>query len=102
MDIDKLIDAAAAAAVESAGTSSDDELAALLNHGKEARLHVWDAHYANKTERVRLAEKLAASSPEFQLAVAATERILADELAESRARIERIRAENPNLYKDYQ
>lgn len=101
MDIDKLIDAAARAAVEqSACTSSNDELAAVLEHGQSARSHVWDRHFASSSERRLLDQKLAGSTPEFQAAVAATERVLADELADDNARRARVRAENPNLFKE--
>lgn len=103
MNIDELVDAAARAAVESTtGTVTDGELAAVLKHGHEARLAVWDRHFAAPEERRRLDQKLATSSPEFQAAVAATERVLAEELAEDNARRTRVRAENPNLFKDYQ
>lgn len=99
MEIDKLIDAAARAAVEHTGSPSQDELAAVLQHGSAARLHLWERHYASTAERHRLDEKLAASAPEFQAAVAAVERVLADELADDNTRRERVRAENPNLFK---
>lgn len=99
MKIDDLIDAASRAAVEhTSGTLADSEVAAVLKHGSDARLHVWDRHYANADERRRLDQKLAASSPEFQAAVAATERVLAEELAADNARRARVRAENPALF----
>ncbi|PWJ84873.1 hypothetical protein C7441_104141 [Pseudaminobacter salicylatoxidans] len=100
-DISELIDAAARAAVEHNGTIADGELAAVLQHGSDARLHVWDRHYANADERRRLDQKLATSSPEFQSAVAAVERVLAEELADDNVRRARVRAENPGLFKEY-
>lgn len=98
MNISELIAAAAKAAEKPA---VDDELAAVLEHGNEARLHVWDRHYATAAGRRRLDEKLAASSPSFQAAVAATERILADELAADDARRAQIRVDNPTYFQDY-
>jgi len=87
MDVTELIDAAAKAAVEHNHSPSDDgELAVVLKHGSEARSHVWDRHYASPAERKRLDERLAASLPEFQAAVATVERVLADELADDNAR----------------
>ncbi len=71
-DVTELIDRLAAAAVEhQPSAATGDELAAVLKHGREARLHVWDRHYASAAERQRLDEKLASSTPEFQAAVAA-------------------------------
>lgn len=104
MDIDELIDAAARAAVEDPASAehATSEREALLEHGKEAKHHVWEMHYANTTMRVHLRKKLAASPPAFQAAVAAVENILADELAEDNKRRAAIRAEYPNLYKDYE
>ncbi len=100
-DTQSLIDQIARASVEAGGAVAGDyELAAVLTHGDEARQHVWDRHYANATLRVRLAERLAASTPEFQAAVAATERVLADELAADNERRARVRAENPDYFKD--
>lgn len=102
-DTNELLDRIARAAVEeNQNTASDGEVAAVLKHGSAARFHVWERHFAKADERQRLDEKLAASSPEFQAAVAATERVLAEELADSNARIARVRAEYPNLFKDYQ
>jgi hypothetical protein len=99
MNINELLDAAAQAAVEqNHSPSSDDELAVVLKHGSEARSHVWDRHYASPAERRGLDEKLAASSPKFQAAVATVERVLADELADDNARRARVRAENPKLF----
>lgn len=100
MDVKELIDAAARAAEGQASHPADGELAAVLNHGNGARLHVWDRHYANAAERRRLDEKLASSTPEFQVAVAATERVLADELAADNDRRTRVRAANPDYFKD--
>lgn len=97
-DIKDLL-ARAAAAAES--QPDDSAIAAVLKHGAEARAYVWDSHYASGAERARLDQKLAASTPDFQMAVAATERALAEELADSSARRARIRAENPNYFKDY-
>jgi hypothetical protein len=98
MDVTELIDAAAKAAVEHNHSPSDGELAAILKPGSEARSHVWDRHYGTPVERKRLDEKLAASPPEFQAAVATVERVMADELADDNARRARVRAENPNLF----
>jgi hypothetical protein len=99
MEITELIDAAAKAAVEHNHSPFDDgELAAILKPGSEARSHVWDRHYGTPVERKRLDEKLAASPPEFQAAVATVEHALADELADDNARRARVRAENPNLF----
>lgn len=70
-------------------------------HAAAARQHVWDRHYAEPAARALLAEKLATSTPEFQAAVAATERALAEELAEDNARRARVRAQNPTYFKDY-
>jgi hypothetical protein len=90
-----------ARAAEAAEAQPDDSaVAAVLKHGADARIYVWDAHFASGAERARLDEKLAASAPDFQLAVAATERALAEELADSSARRARIRAENPLYFKD--
>ncbi|UZX42348.1 hypothetical protein A6U84_03290 [Agrobacterium sp. 13-2099-1-2] len=97
MDIKDLITAAANAA---GAQEPHADIAALVEHAKEARQHVWDWHYAGTAERGRLAEKLAASPPEFQRAVAVTEKALAEELADSSARRARIRAENPSFFKD--
>lgn len=98
-NVTELLGRLAAAAVEQQPTvASKDELSAVLKHGSEARLHVWDRHYASPAERYRLDEKLAASAPEFQAAVAAAERILADELADDNARRARVRAEYPELF----
>lgn len=97
MDIKDLITAAANAA---GAQEPHADISALVEHGKEARQHVWDWHYAGTAERKRLAEKLTASTPEFQRAVAVTEKALAEELADSSARRARIRAENPSLFKD--
>lgn len=94
-DIDTLIERAAKAA-----SAIDDDPAALSTHGAGARQHVWDCHYAAPAERAHLAEKLAESSSEFRAAVAATEHVLADELAEDNARRARVRAENPSYFKD--
>lgn len=93
--IEQLFDRLAEATAE-----SDDyaELPPAL--AKEARLHVWDAHYANPDERARLDAHLAASSPEFQAAVAVTETALAEELAANNERRARVRRENPTYFKD--
>jgi hypothetical protein len=102
MEIDELIDAASRAAVEhTTGMVTDSEVAAVLKHGSDARVHVWDRHYANADERRRLDQKLTASPPEFQAAVAAVERVLAEDLAADNARRARVRAENPELFKEY-
>ena len=93
--IEALLDRLAEATAE-----SDDyaELPPAL--AREARLHVWDAHFTNTDERARLDEKLAASSPEFQAAVAVTETALAEELAADNERRARVRRENPSYFKD--
>lgn len=97
MDLNDLI----AAAANAAGAQEPHaDIAALVEHGKEARQHVWDWHYAGTAERARLAEKLAASTPEFQRAVSVTEKALAEELADDNARRARVRAENPTFFKD--
>jgi len=97
MDIKNLIAAAADAAVAHEPSA---DIMALVSHAKDARLYVWDFHYGNTADRERLSAKLAESSPEFQRAVAVTEKALAEELADSSARRARIRAENPTLFKD--
>jgi|GEM_PF-3650090 len=97
MDLKELISAAANAA---GAQSPSADISALVEHGKEARQHVWDWHYASTAERARLAEKLAAATPEFQRAVAVTEKALAEELTDDNARRDRIRAENPSIFKD--
>lgn len=97
MDLKDLITAAANAA---GAQEPHADITALVEHGKEARQHVWDWHYASTAERERLAQKLASSPPEFQRAVAVTEKALAEELADDNARRERIRAENPSFFKD--
>ncbi|QNQ40054.1 hypothetical protein [Brucella intermedia] len=93
--VEALLDQLAEATAE-----SDDyaELPPAL--AKDARLHVWDAHYANPDQRARLDAKLAASSPEFQAAVAVTETALAEELAANNERRARVRRENPSYFKD--
>ncbi|MDX3928694.1 MAG: hypothetical protein QHC90_23175 [Shinella sp.] len=97
-----LIDKLAAAAVEHQPVAANaDELAAVVKHGTEARLYVWNRHYATRAERVRLDQNLAQSSPEFQVAVKATERVLADELAADNERRARVHAENPDYFKEY-
>ena len=95
-NINDLIERAAAAA----SSGIDEDHASLATHGATARQFVWDRHYAARVERDRLVDKLAASSPEFRAAVAATEHVLADELAEDNARRARLRAENPSYFKD--
>ncbi|MBN7807268.1 hypothetical protein JZX86_18095 [Agrobacterium rosae] len=97
MSIQDLIKAAADAASQQ---SPAVDVVALVKHGFDARAHVWERHYASTPEREQLAEKLAASTPEFQLAVALTEKALADELADDNARRDRVRAENPSIFKD--
>ncbi|MVA71485.1 hypothetical protein GOZ81_10400 [Agrobacterium vitis] len=97
MSIKDLITAAANAAREQSPAA---DVVALVKHGAAARAHVWDRHYGSTAERERLATKLAASTPEFRAAVAATETALADELADDNARRARIRAENPTYFKD--
>lgn len=97
MSIQDLIAAAAEAAREQSPAA---DVVALVKHGAAARAHVWDWHYASAAERERLAEKLAASTTEFRAAVAATEKALAEDLADDNARRDRIRAENPSLFKD--
>ena len=97
MDLKDLI-TAAANAVEAQEPHAD--IKALVEHCKEARQHVKDRHYGNTAEREQLAQKLAASTPEFQRAVALTEIALAEELADDNARRARIRAENPSFFKD--
>lgn len=93
--VERLLDALA----EATGESDDfAELPPAL--AKDARLHVWDAHYATPDERARLDAKLAASSPEFQAAVAVTETALAEELAADNERRARVRRENPSYFKD--
>jgi hypothetical protein len=96
MEITELIDAAARAAVEHQPGDLPDHLAP----GSDARLYVWDRHYAGPSERRRLDEKLAAATPEFQKQVAAVEQHLADELADDNIRLANVRASNPELYKD--
>jgi len=90
-----------AAAAGTPGVASVDEYAALLKHGLDARVHVWDTFYADGKGRVQLNDKLAESSPSFQIAVAATKRALAEQLEDAAARRERVRAENPSLFKDW-
>lgn len=97
MSIKDLISAAADAASQQSPTA---DVEALVKHGAAARAHVWERHYASTPERERLAQKLAASTPEFQRAVAATEKALAEELADDNARRDRVRAENPSIFKD--
>lgn len=91
-DIIQLLAEAAQAAAEATAVPAE--------HATAARLHVWDQHYAGPAERTRLAEKLAAASPEFQAAVAATKRALAQDLADDNERRARCRAENPTYFKD--
>lgn len=97
MSIQDLIKAAADAASQQSPAAA---VLALVKHGAAARAHVWERHYASTAERERLAEKLAASPPEFRAAVAATETALAEELADDNARRDRVRAENPSIFKD--
>ncbi|WP_296038247.1 hypothetical protein [uncultured Agrobacterium sp.] len=97
MDIKELISAAANAA---GAQEPHADISALVEHGAGARAHVWDWHYASTAERVRLAQKLAAASADFQRAVAVTEKAMAEELADDNARRERVRAENPSILKD--
>lgn len=97
-----LIDELAAAAVEHQPVAaSADELAAVVKHGTEARLYVWNRHFATRAERVRLDQNLAESTPEFQAAVKATERVLAEELAADSERRARVHAENAEYFKEY-
>lgn len=98
MDIAKLIDAAARAAVEHEPT----DLPNHLKPGSEARNFVWDRHYAIDDTRRRLDAKLASATPEFRAAVTSVEQHLAEELAADNARRARVHAENPKLFKDYQ
>lgn len=93
--VEALLDRLAEATAES---DDYDELPPAL--AKEARLHVWDAHYANPDERARLDAQLAASTPEFQDAVAVIETALAEELADDNVRRARVRRENPDIFKD--
>lgn len=81
-------------------TEPDGNLLAVVKHGVAARQHVWDRHFATPAERARLAEKLTSAPPDFQAAVAATEHALSEELADSSARRARIRAENPQYFKE--
>lgn len=81
-------------------TQPDGDLLAVVKHAASARQFVWDQHYASSAERALLDERLAASPPDFQAAVAATERALSEELADSSARRARIRAENPQYFKE--
>lgn len=97
MSIKDLIMAAADVASRQSPAS---DVVALVKHGAAARAHVWERHYASTPERERLAEKLAASTTEFRAAVAATEKALAEELADDNARRDRVRAENPSIFKD--
>jgi len=94
-DINEILSRAVAAAEK---TQPGADVQALVKHGAEARAHVWDRHFASTSERECLAEKLAAASPEFQAAVAATENALADELAEDNLRRARVRAANPTHF----
>jgi malonyl CoA-acyl carrier protein transacylase len=96
-DIRDLLSRAAEAASK---TQPDSDLLAVVKHGDEARRHVWNKHYAAPAERLRLAEKLASASPDFQAAVAATENALAEEIADDNARRARVRANNPTYFKD--
>jgi hypothetical protein len=93
MDLKDLISAAANAAGAQAPHA---DIKVLVEHCKEARQHVKDWHYGNTVEREQLAQKLAASTPEFQRAVALTQEALAEELADDNVRRARIRAENPS------
>jgi hypothetical protein len=95
-NINALIERAATAAA----SATEEDPAFLATHGAAARQFVWDRHYAAPSERARLADKLAANSPEFRVAVAATEHVLADELADDNARRARVRADNPTFFKD--
>lgn len=97
MNVTELIDAAARAAVE----HQPDDLPDYLKPGSDAREFVFDRQYADKTGHRDLAKKLADSGPEFQAQVAAVEKYLAEELADNAQRIARVRAENPELFKDY-
>lgn len=97
MTIRDLIAAAADAASQQSPAA---DVLALVKHGAAARAYVWEQHYASTPERERLAEKLAASPPEFRAAVAATETALAEELADDNARRDRVRAQNPSIFKD--
>jgi hypothetical protein len=97
MSIKDLITAAADVARQQTPAA---DVMALVKHGADARAHVWDWHYASASERVRIANRLASSSPEFQRAVAVIEKALAEELAEDNARRDRVRAENPSFFKD--
>ncbi|NHT75086.1 hypothetical protein G8E10_04855 [Rhizobiaceae bacterium CRRU44] len=81
-------------------TQPNGDLLAVVKHAASARQFVWDQHYASSAERALLDERLAASAPEFQAAVAATERALSEELTDSSARRARIRAENPQYFKE--
>jgi len=102
MDLKDLISAAADAAEKDAASQQSPavDVEALKKHGLDARRHVWERHHANEYAREILAQKLAASTPEFQLAVALTEKILADELADDNVRRARALAENPSIIKD--
>lgn len=97
MSIKDLITAAADVARQQTPAA---DVVALVKHGAAARAHVWERHYASTPERERLAGKLAASTPEFRAAVEATETALAEELADDNARRDRVRAENPSIFKD--
>ncbi len=88
------------AVVVASQQSPASDVVALVKHGAAARAHVWERHYASTPERERLAEKLAESTTEFRAAVAATEKALAEELADDNARRDRVRAENPSIFKD--
>lgn len=99
--IENLIDSIAQASVENHPTSDvDEEMRALLEHGKDARIFVSDMRYGSTSERERLHAKLSESPPAFKSAVASVQRIFADEYAADDVRRARVRKENPHLFKD--
>lgn len=100
-DFKSLVDEISRLADEREPTAASDVVTLVMTHGKDARHHVWEYHYADNDHRRALEEKLRDSSPEFQKAVAIVENSMAEELAGDRERLRRIRAGNPEYYKDY-
>ncbi|WP_139384486.1 hypothetical protein [Bosea thiooxidans] len=100
-DFKSLIDDISRLAADREPDGEDDVVALVMKYGRDARHHAWEYHFANNDGRRRLEEDLRESSPEFQKAVAIVENSMAEELENDRGRLRRIRAENPEYYKDH-
>lgn len=100
-DFKSLIDDISRLAAKREPDDDKDVATLVMKYGRDARHHVWEYHFADNNGRRRLEEGLRESSPEFQKTVVIVENSMAEELANDRCRLRRIRAENPEYFKDH-